>query len=71
MFNNTYKYGLKWVKNKIVGTKERNDNKKEGKQNTVETFKVFKINKYAKIKKLRMFSNNYSKIKNLCIHSFI
>ena len=49
MFNNTYKYGLKLVKNKIVGSEERNDNKKEGKQNTVETFKVLKINKYAKI----------------------
>ena len=49
MFNNTYKYGLKLVKNKIVGTEERNDKKKEGKQNTVETFKVLKINKYTKI----------------------
>ena len=49
MFNNTYKYGLKLVKNKIIGPEERNDNKKEGKQNTVETFKVLKINKCAKI----------------------
>ena len=49
MFNNTYKYGLKLVKNKIVGTEERNYNKKEGKLNTVETFKVLKINRYAKI----------------------
>ena len=49
MFNNTYKYGLKLVKNKIVGTEERNDNKKEGKQNTVQIFKVLKIKKYAKI----------------------
>ena len=49
MFNNTYKYGLKFVKNKLVGTEETNDNKKEGKQNIVETFKVLKINKYAKI----------------------
>ena len=47
MFNNTCKYGLELVK--IVGTDERNDNKKGGKQNTVETFKVLRINKYAKI----------------------
>ena len=60
MFNNTYKYDLKLVKSKIVGN-ERNDNKKEGKQNTVETFKVLKIN-VCKNNKLRMFSNNYSKI---------
>ena len=34
---------------KIVGTEEKNDNKKEGKENTVERLKVVKINKYAKI----------------------